>query len=180
MRFTKAHRRFLLIDQCAIPAFINLVANGLISWLLNRSTTAIPIWGSPSVSIDLLLTGFLLPFLICVITSRQIKGRVRQGTLEPIPQGRLPILQWFRRPAWVRGLMLAVSGVFLAAMPVVIALTLAQGQAFPTLAFVGFKALWSMMLAAVVSPIIAWWALANASLQVAQRVQVQSAPPSVR
>lgn len=180
MALSPGHRRFLLIDQCAIPAFINLIANGGISWIANHSAKSISIWGSPGVAPDLILTGFLLPVIICLITSAQIKGKVRSGQLAAVPLSRLPLLKWFQRPAWVRALMLGISGVVLAAGPVVLALTLAQAESFPFWSLVLFKGLWSMLLAAVVCPLIAWWALANASLQAARTVQAQPAPASIR
>jgi hypothetical protein len=42
-------------------------------------------------------------------------------------------------------------------------LTLAQAQPLAVSAFVTFKAAWAAMLALIVTPLIGWWALANAS-----------------
>lgn len=180
MALSSGHRRFLLIDQCASPAFVNLLANGGISWLANHSTKNIPVWGSPGIAPDLLLTGFLLPVIICLISGAQINAKVRSGDLAPIPLSKLPMLKWFKRPTWVRALLLGISGVVLAAGPVVLALTLGQAEGFSFWSWVLFKGLWSMMLAAVVCPLIAWWALANASLLLARSPQAKPEPAIAR
>ncbi|MEL6555655.1 MAG: hypothetical protein AAFQ63_19665 [Cyanobacteria bacterium J06621_11] len=70
MGLSTSHRRFLTIEQCAKPTVVNLIANGLICYLLNRSVTLMPLWGASSVATDLLATAFLLPFILCVISSR--------------------------------------------------------------------------------------------------------------
>ena len=49
------------------------------------------------------------------------------------------------------------------AVPLVWVLTLAQAQPLAVSAFVTFKAAWAAMLALVVTPVVGWWALANAS-----------------
>lgn len=66
MNLSQEHRRFLLVEQCAIPTVINLIVNALIAWLINRSVATVPIWGGGSVSLDLLATSFFLPFIVCL------------------------------------------------------------------------------------------------------------------
>jgi multisubunit Na+/H+ antiporter MnhG subunit len=56
-----------------------------------------------------------------------------------------------------------VAGVLFAAIPVVWALDLGQAQPFPVSSFIAFKAVWAALLALVVTPLVGWWALANAS-----------------
>jgi hypothetical protein len=43
------------------------------------------------------------------------------------------------------------------------ALHLAEAQPLAVHAFVTFKAVWAAMLALIVTPVVGWWALANAS-----------------
>lgn len=163
MELSKRHQQFLRVEQCAIPTLSNLVLNGLIVWVLNRSVPTIPLWGQPSIAVDLLATAFFLPFLICVIVSPQIKGKVKSGKLPPLPLDQIPPSRWFRRSTWMRGLLLGILGVLFGALPVVWALSLGQAQPFPMPSFVAFKAVWAAMLASLVSPVIGWWALASAS-----------------
>lgn len=163
MALSKRHRRFLIVEQCFVPTVINFVVNGLISWLSNRSATEIPLWDTPGIGIDLFLTGLLLPLLICLLVSPQIAGKVKSGKLPPLQPHQLPEWPFFKRPLFLRALFLGSVGVLLGAVPVLWVLTIGQAQPLPVLAFVVFKATWAAMLAAVVSPFIGWWALANAS-----------------
>lgn len=69
INLSQEQQQFLPIEQCAIPTAINLVVNGLIVWLINRSVETVPIWGGGSVTLDLLATSFLLPFIVCLAVS---------------------------------------------------------------------------------------------------------------
>ncbi len=163
MELTDRHRRFLLIEQGAAPAAFNFLLNGLIAWALFRSTTAVPLWGPSSVGVDLLATAFILPFLTCVIVSAIVTRQLRSGKVPPLPPGQLPHSRWFERSSSMRGLFLGTAGVLFGAAPLVWALNLGQARAFPVADFVAFKAVWSAMLALVVTPVAGWWALAHAS-----------------
>ena len=170
MELSKRHMRFLLVNQCAIPVVINFFANGLISWLINRSATTVPLWGSSGVGVDLLATSILLPFLLCVLNSPNIGKQMRAGKVQALPQGQLPISSWFRRPTWQRGLFLALMGLIFAGIPVVWALTIGNVEFLPVKSLVLFKAGWSALLAALISPVVGWWALARASVDAYQKI----------
>ncbi len=163
MRLSDQHRRFLVIDQCAIPTAVNLVINGTIAWAVNRSSIAIPLWGQPSIAVDLITTAFFLPFFVCVIVSLQVAGKVKSGKLEPFPPDWVLQVRWFQCSAWKRGLFLGLSGILFAALPVVWALSLGQAQPFPVSSFVIFKAVWAAMLACAITPIVGLSALMSAS-----------------
>jgi hypothetical protein len=60
---------------------------------------------------------------------------------------------------------MGLGGLVFAAAPMVAILTLADAQPVAFLPFVGFKAIWAGLFAMIVSPPIAWWALAAASLE---------------
>jgi hypothetical protein len=157
------HRRLLSVDQGIIAIVINVLLNGGIAWLLFSSVSVVPLWGESSVGIDLILTAFLLPFLSCLIVSRIVAGQVRSGKLPPLPTAQVPESGWSHRSIRARGALLGVCSVFLAAGPIVVALSLADSATFGASAFIGFKAGWGGLLGGVVSPVIAWWALAEAS-----------------
>jgi len=163
MQLSAEHRKFLIVDQGLVPTAFNLVLNGLIAWLIFRSATSVPLWGESSIGVDLLATAFLLPFLTCVIVSRLVTGQVRSGKLSPLPQLQVPLAGWSLRPAAARGLILGAGGVLLGAAPLVAALSIGNSQPFDVGAFIGFKAVWAAMLAAVATPVVGWWALAHAS-----------------
>lgn len=163
MRFSPHHRRFLLVEQGAVPALFNLLLNGAIAWALFRSATAVPLWGESSLGVDLLATAFLLPFLTCVIVSRLVRKQVASGKLPPLPAQQLPHSRWFQRPAAARGAFLGAAGIVFGALPVVGALELASAQPIAVPSFVAYKAVWAAGLALVVTPFVGWWALASAS-----------------
>lgn len=163
MALSDRHQRFLVVEQGAVPTLFNLVLNGAIAWALFRSATHVPLWGESSLGVDLLATGFLLPFLTCLIVSAIVARHVRDGKVPPLPAAQLPLTGWFQRSSLSRGLLLGAAGVLFGALPIVWALSLAQAQPLAVHSFVTFKAVWAAMLALLVTPVVGWWALANAS-----------------
>jgi hypothetical protein len=163
MGLSDEHRRFLLIEQGAIPTVFNFVLNGIIAWALFRSAAVVPLWGESSVGVDLLATAFMLPFLTCLIVSALVGRQVSSGKVPPLPSDQFPHSGWYQRSASMRGLFLAAAGVVFGALPLVWVLSLGQAQPIPMTSFVAFKAVWAALLALLVTPIVGWWALANAS-----------------
>ena len=167
MALSDRHQRFLVIEQGAVPTVFNLLLNGAIAWALFRSAPHVPLWGESSVGVDLLATAFLLPFLTCLIVSPLVRRHVRDGKVPPLPAAQLPHTGWSDRSAMLRGLVLGAAGVVFGALPLVWALSLAQAQPLAVGEFVAFKAVWAALLALAVTPIVGWWALANASRRAA-------------
>ena len=163
VEFSDRHRRFFIIEQGAVPTIFNFLLNGVIAWALFRSVANVPLWGEASVGVDLLVTAFVLPFLTCVIVSKIVAGHVRDGKVPPLPSNQLPHSRWFQTSPAKRGVFLGAAGVLFSAVPIVWALSLGQAQPIPMTSFVAFKAVWAAMLALLVTPVVAWWALANAS-----------------
>ena len=162
MELSRQHRRFFIVHQCAIPVVMNFAINVVITWVVNYSAKELPLWGKASIAPDLLFTAFILPFLSCIFATAQIKKQVRLGKIQPLPPGQL-LSRWLRHSSWMRALFLGIAGVIFGAIPLVWALSLGQAKPFPLLSFVLFKGVWAAMLAFLVSPIIAWWALATIS-----------------
>ena len=120
------------------------------------------------MGVDLLATGFLLPFFTCIIVSRLTRGQVESGKLPPLEASQIRPLGIHERSSLVRGALIGVLGVIFAAAPLVALLDLAQAAPVPLISFVSFKAIWAGLFAMVVSPIIAWWALSAASSDLAK------------
>jgi hypothetical protein len=163
MTLSERHQRFLFIEQGAVPTVFNFALNGAIAWALFRSVEAVPLWGESSVGVDLLATAFLLPFLTCLIVSAIVARHVRDGKVPPLAAEQLPSTRWYEHSSLRRGLALGVAGVVFGALPLVWVLHLAAAQPLAVGAFVAFKATWAAMLALLFTPIVGWWALANAS-----------------
>jgi len=168
MHLSDRHRSFLIIEQSVFAGIINLVINAAIVWVLMRSLTKIPLWGETSMGGDLLATGFLLPFFTCVIVSRLTRGQVANGKLPALDPSQIRPLGIHRRSALVRAILVGVVGVVFFSAPIVILLDLASAQPVPFTSFLIFKAIWAGLFAMMISPIIAWWALAAASSDLAK------------
>jgi hypothetical protein len=163
MALSGRHQRFLIVEQGAVPTVFNFALNGAIAWALFRSAAEVPLWGQSSLGVDLIATGFLLPFLTCLIVSGIVARHVRDGKVPPLGEAQLPQTRWFERSTLLRGIALGAAGVVFGALPLVWVLTIAQAQPLAVSSFVTFKAVWAAMLALIVTPVIGWWALANAS-----------------
>lgn len=165
MTLSPAHRRFLVVDQGVAPALFNLALNAGIAWLMFRSVEVVPLWGQSSIAGDTLGTAFVLPFATALIVSRMVRSQVLQGRVprlvEP-PVGGL-MARFAARSPWRRGAALGLAGIFGAAVPVVVFLSLAGPQEMALHAFLWFKASFAAVLAALVTPLIGWAALVSAS-----------------
>jgi hypothetical protein len=168
MHLSDRHRSFLIIEQSAIAGIINVVINGVIVWLLMHSLTEIPLWGDVSMGGDLLATGFLLPFLTCLVVSALTRRQVQSGKLPALEASQIRPLGIHRRSSLFRATLMGVVGVTFFSGPLVVLLDLAQASPVPFLSFLYFKAIWAGIFAMIVSPIIAWWALSAASSDLAK------------
>ena len=163
MKLSDRHRQFFRNDQFLHAFGINVAFNGVIAWLILREHEAIPLWGEAAMAPDLLATGILLPVIMTLIVSRVIGGQVAKGTLPPLDREIIATHGLHQRPALVRGLVLALFATLCGSLPIVALLDLASAQPVSLWGFVTFKALWAGALAAIVSPPMAYWALAAAT-----------------
>ncbi|EKJ99030.1 hypothetical protein RBSH_05617 [Rhodopirellula baltica SH28] len=77
--------RYVLIGYVLIPLAINVVINVLLGWLLFLDQESIPVWGSPqSVAMEVVGTGFLLPLITAMISSRILIRHLHSGMVQPI------------------------------------------------------------------------------------------------
>lgn len=167
MALSRQHQNFLLLDQGVIPILFNFFLNGFFIWGALRAMDSIPLWGKTSVGVDLLLTGFLLPFFTGVAVGPNIARAIKKGKLAPLLAEQIPQANWFRWSPLTRALLGGSVGVIFCSLPIVAALSLAHAQPIASSAFMVFKALWAALLAAVFTPILGWSALAHASIRIA-------------
>ena len=163
MELSDRHRQFFRNEQFLHAFGINVAINGAIAWGILREHETIPLWGDAAMGPDLLATGVLLPVLMTLIVSHLIGRQVASGALPPLDRQMVAARGLHRRPALVRGLVLAGFATLCGSLPLVAILDLASAQPVSLGGFVAFKALWAGALAAIVSPPMAWWALAAAS-----------------
>lgn len=158
--------RKYLVGQAVIGAGINFMLNGAIGWMLYRHLPRTPLYGEQSIAGDIVVTSFLLPVLICLIATPLIRNEVRKA--------RLPAASWLRpgssRAAHVLGNLLlraVVLGVLSALLVSPVAIWTLQRLGVDGLqlwSFVAFKATVAAALAAVITPIVAAWALEDGLL----------------
>jgi hypothetical protein len=140
MALSREHRRLLVVEQGVGATLVNFLLNAGIAWALFRSVDRVPLWGQSSIAGDTFATAFLLPLLTCLIVTRAVRRQVAGG----------------------RGMLLGIGGVALAAIPTVVWFAWAGPSELPRGSFLWFKASFAAVLAAGVTPLIAWLALASA------------------
>lgn len=159
---SKSLGRFLLVEQGLVAAFFNALINGVIAWWLNRGLQELPFWGAQSVVADFLATAFLMPLIICLIVSPLVARQVGRGQLAALDSARSSAARLYSRFMLVRGLFAGLLGVVVT-LPVLL-LWSWQGPMMVTLnEFVGIKAVFTGVLGGLITPLIAWWALVDAS-----------------
>ncbi len=163
------HWRYLLWNAVIIAAIINFVLNGAITWLSVRNLDVVPRWAvpladRPSTIIDTVTIIFLLPLFTCLGLTTLARRDVRKG--------RLPALGWTHRshpflkrlPSATlrRGLLLGALSVVILAPLMVLAIFALEVEELTVRQFVLYKAVFAVALGAIVTPVIALWAIATA------------------
>lgn len=161
-----AHRRFLILDQGVYSVLSNALINGAIAWAVNRKLESMPFSGDPGLVLNAVLMALLLPLLVCLIVTPLVARKVRSGALPPLPS-----VAWqagasvglARRSTGLRALVLGMGGVGLVAAPILALWALLGPSQLSLSGFVLFTALFAGLLAALATPLTAWWAMLNAS-----------------
>lgn len=165
-RMSPDHRRYLVLEQGLGAALVNFVLNGLIAWAMFRGQSFVPLWGEQSIAGDIVGTTFLLPLLTCLIVTPLASGQIRSGRLAPLGWTPIshPVLRWLPAGTFRRALAMgAICTVVIA--PIAISLVALQITAMSFWRFVAFKAMFAAVLGALVTPIIALWAIAQTRVE---------------
>ena len=163
-RFSREHRRFLIVDELIAPAIANFLLNGALAWYFFRKLPSVPLRGSPGIALDTLVTAFVLPVLTALIAAWLVRWRVVvRRKLSPIPTELLRPSSWSRRPFLVRGTLLGVAALVLVAAPLVLLLAFVGIEQLSLARFIWFKASFAAGVGILVTPLLGWWALMDAS-----------------
>jgi hypothetical protein len=161
MQLSGEQRRFLWLAQGVVPFVINVVLNGVIGWAMFRGMTAVPLWGEASIGGDTLGTSFFLPAITCLIVTPLVRGQVRKGQAPAFTGALAGWLRAFQRPLGLRALALGLACVPVAGGLAVAGLGALGVESLGFVPFLGFKAAYAGVLAALVTPAIALLALAD-------------------
>lgn len=156
------YRKYLL-GQAVVGAVINFVLNGAIGWMLYRHLPRTPLYGEQSIAGDIVVTSLLLPLLVCLIVTPLVRREVQRG--------RLPAADWLGPHSkqgarvlgnWLlRGVVLGVLSTLLVSPVAIWALRAVGVDGLDFWTFVTLKASIAATLAAVITPMVAAWALAD-------------------
>ena len=158
------HGRYLLLEQGVGAGVVNFGINAAIAWSMFRGAESVPLWGQQSIMGDTIGTCVMLPLLTSLIVTKVARGQMRAGRMPPLGWSRAthPVLRWLPRRTVVRGLVLgALCAVAFA--PLAYLYLRAQevdGMGFGR--FVIWKATFAAVLGALVTPVIALWAIGEA------------------
>ena len=164
-RLSRAHLKFLVIEEVVGSSIVNFLLNGGIAWLLFRSTSSVPLWGATSIAMDTWVTAFVLPVLTSLIARVLVRAQVARGKLAAIPSSEVRESPWLRRSSLQRGALVGIAAMAVVATPVVGTFVLAGLTHLSTSGFIWFKASFAAGLGALVTPLLGWWELQNASRQ---------------
>ena len=156
------HRRYLLLDQGIGAGIVNLLLNAGIAWLLFRGMEVVPLWGQQSIAGDTIGTAFVLPFLSTLIASAVVRSQVRSGYVSAVALSARSALGRLPRSLAGRGAVLGLIGVVLTGLPTAAALDAVGVAQMAFGDFITFKAMFAAVLGALVTPVIARAALADA------------------
>ena len=159
-----AQRKYLLLEQGVGAAVVNFVLNAGIAALIFHRYDVVPLWGQQSIVGDTIGTTFMLPLLTCLIVTRLARGQIRAGKVAALGWTRTshPLLTWLPDNTGRRGLVLGLVCAALVAPPAVWVLSALDIGTMSFWRFVLFKATFAAALAAVITPVIALWAIAAA------------------
>ncbi len=157
-------RTRILVEQAVGAGVVNLLLNGAIAWLVFRGAATVPLWGTQGIASDLLCTGFLLPFLTSLITTKVVRGDVRRRMPEAIvstPADSVPRHSSARK----RSLILGLVGLAVVAPVTIGAFVLLGVEAMEFQRFVAFKSVFSAILGVVAGQFATRGALDEAAVR---------------
>ena len=161
--FSPAQRRYLFIQNLVGAAFVNLLINGALGWLITRGLPEFPLWSVPGAAADLAATGFGVTFGTCIAAGIGVRWDVGRGRIEPpILSGELAV--WYGRlPRNVlsRSIWLGLISLPVFVLPLLAWLAWSGAPALERTSFIWLKAGFSAVQAAIVTPPIVLAALVD-------------------
>lgn len=180
-----AHRRWVYLNALLITALINLAVNAAIAWISVTGEHRVPLWSvplldRPSTITDTVGTLFMLPLITCLLCTTAVWHEITTGRLPPFDEtdGARALAPLMLRSRLRRGLRLGAI-VTVALAPVTIVVLVTTDFANLTAAqFILYKAMFSVALGMIVTPLIAMLAIASRPAQpITSTIGISHPPP---
>jgi len=160
------HRKWLLLNAVVIAAIINAALSALIAWGSAANEDEVPLWAvpfaeGPSLAIDTIGTFFILPFLTTLIVTTAVWHELREGRLAPLSRRTAGLLARLPRTRVRRGAYFGALCMVVLSPPAVLVLAIRDPGDVSVGDFVLFKAIFGIVLGAIVTPPIALAAMTD-------------------
>lgn len=159
---SRAQLHYLLREHVLGSAVFTFALNAALAWLTFRSMAHVPLWGALSIAGDTIATALMLPFMTCLMVTFLVRRHVRAGRVAALgwtPPARR-VVGWMPRRLLARAFALGLLFGALLAPVTLFVLCAARVAPLGLGSFVVFKAAFAAGEAALVTPLIALFALA--------------------
>jgi cytochrome P450 len=165
MVLTEEQRLLLRRSFIITPAVINFILNGVIAFVTFRGGSSVALWGIDGMSIDIILTSFLLPFLTCLIVMPIIWQLFEQGGQSAVSWTRFDFwwLAWLPQGKWARAAAIGVATALGGSAMLLGGLYLLEVENLRPNEAIVLKASYCAVLAGLVTPLLALASLADVS-----------------
>jgi len=162
MSLTVDHRR-LVLGQALGGAVINLFLNGWLAWATFPPVETLPLWARGNcVAGDTLGTSFFLPLITCIILTLVTRKVVRGGSIPWIPRAELPTVSRILPNNFIgRGALVGLACALTVGLATLGLLTALGVDAMTRSQVTTYKAVYTVLLGLLVTPLFAWRAFAD-------------------
>ena len=141
--------------ECTVNGLSNTLFNGLIAWLLLKGGADLTLGGENSFAVDLLATGFILPFIVTLIIIPLNKRQLARQTITSISLDQNNWMQGLllKFPAGLvlRAVLFGLIGMLLLAPMTLLPLWALGIEQFSPTAYALFKGVWAGAIAALLA-----------------------------
>ena len=160
------HRRWMFWNTVVISAVANAVLNALIAWGSAANEDEIPLLAAPlvegpSLITDTIGTFFILPFLTTLAVTTAVWHELRERRLAPLSKRTSGLLARLPATRVRRGAYFGLITMLVLSPPAVLALVIRDPGDVSVSDFVIFKAIFGVVLGALVTPPIALAAMTD-------------------
>jgi hypothetical protein len=172
----------VFINAVVIAAFINAGLSALIAWGSAVSEDEVPLWaaplvGGPSTIVDSIATCFILPFITTLIITTVIWHELREGRFAPLSRREAGLLAGAPPTRLRRAVYFGLICLLVFAPPVALVVALTDFGDISVGDFVLYKAIFGIVLGAIVTPPIALTAMTDRPEEEVARPGIEPGTP---